>query len=229
MHGGPFLCMFLGGFCGLGMVQFMMMFMLLGMGTDIYIASAMYLFMTIGGSITSMFCLKRLYSTGLKPFLFMGPLILAVGFLLASRMMVFGLPAIALCLFVVGMGIGCMVTEILLSVQGTTPRSKMGSSTSLTMSTRFVGILLGGVTYKAIVVNRLESEAVRVLGEGGATVDLGWIVEHYDLFCDTLTQLFESSVQYCCGIAAVMSLVILVAAYFFTDRSDVDAPEFVDE
>ena len=229
MHGGPFLCMFLVGFCGLGMVQFMMMFMLLGMGTDIYIASAMYLFMTIGGSITSKFCLKRLYSTGLKPFLFMGPLILAVGFLLASRMMVFGLPAIALCLFVVGMGIGCMVTEILLSVQGTTPRSKMGSSTSLTMSTRFVGILLGGVTYKVIVVNRLESEAVRVLGEGGATVDIGWVVEHYDLFHDTLIQLFESSVQYCCGIAAVMSLVILVAAYFFTDRSDVDAPEFVDE
>ena len=55
------------------------------------------------------------------------------------------------------------------------------------------------------------------------------ILEHYDLFYDTLTQLFESSVQYCCGIAAVMSLVILVAAYFFTDRSDVDAPEFVDE
>ena len=67
--------MFLVGFCGLGMVQFMMMFMLLGMGTDIYIASAMYLFMTIGGSVTSKFCLKRLYSTGLKPFLFMGPLI----------------------------------------------------------------------------------------------------------------------------------------------------------
>lgn len=227
--GASMLCMFLAGFCGLGMVQFLLVFMLVGVNVDIYVASGMFLCLLAGGGLTSMIGLKKVNETGLRPWVIIGPILVAIGFAMSSQLLVKGLPAIGLCMFVLGAGLGCIVTEILCSIQGTTPRSKMGSVTSITMSARFIGILLGVAVYTTLIANRLEAELESTLGDHGVLIDPGWLIDNYMQFFDTVIGLLESSIEYCCAVAAALSLVILVVAYRFVDRSDVDAPEFIED
>ncbi len=226
---GYILCMFLAGFCGLGMVQFLMKFMLFGLGVDIYTASTVFLALLLGGGATSMIGLKKMNVTGVRIWALVGPVIIIIGFLVASQAMVHGLPFIAVSLFIIGMGFGCIVTEILCAVQATTRRKNMGSMTSVTMASRFVGILLGIASYTAIVDNRLMSEANRIIEELGIHEDPSYIIDNWDLYFDDVVQVFESSIEFCSILAAILSVSILIAAYRLIGNEDVDAPEFVDE
>lgn len=83
--------------------------------------------------------------------------------------------------------------------------------------------------YTTLIANRLEAELESTLGDHGVLIDPGWLIDNYMQFFDTVIGLLESSIEYCCAVAAALSLVILVVAYRFVDRSDVDAPEFIED
>lgn len=214
---GCMLCMFLAGFCGLGMVQFLMKFMLLGMSVDIYTASLMFLFLLGGGACTSMTGLKKMNETGIRPWALAGPVLVMVGFLVASFTLTMGLPFVAVSLFILGLGLGCIVTEMLCAVQQGSGCEHMGTMTSLTMTSRFVGILVGAAVFSAIIEHMLmiEFESL-ILDNPGLTI--GDILANYDYYFLDIVQVFEGSVMMCCMAAAALSLTILVSVYFLIER-----------
>lgn len=214
---GCMLCMFLAGFCGLGMVQFLMKFMLIGMNMGIYEASLMFLFLLGGGAITSMSGLKMMHRTGIRPWALAGPAIVLVGFVFASQTLVLGLPFVAASLFILGLGLGCIVTEMLCQVQLESRREHMGTITSLTMASRFVGILIGAAVFSAVVENALMAELRHVIVDN-PSLTIEWIITHFEDFSLDLIQVFESSIEFCCLAAGVLSISILVTVYFLVER-----------
>lgn len=223
---GSMACMFMAGFCGLGMVQFLMRFMLLGIGVSIYEASLTFLFLLAGGGITSMIGLKKVNSTGVRPWVMIGAVIVMIGFAVASQTLMLGMNYVRLSLFIIGLGLGCMVTEILCSIQGTTKVTDMGSVTAVTMSSRFIGILLGVASYTAILDHRV-SAVVGSIGDGIGSNGILWLVENYLVLHDEVVEVFESSVELCCLVAGILCAVILAIAYLMVGRDDVVPHEFI--
>lgn len=221
---GCILSMFLAGFCGLGMVQFLMKFMLIGVGVSIYDASLTFLFLLTGGACTSMIGLKKVDRTGIRPWILVGPILVMAGFVIASQTLVLGMNYVRLSLFVLGLGLGCIVTEILCSIQGTTRPEDMGSSTSITMSARFVGILLGAATYTAIVDYQITNE-IKSIGEAIGDHDVSWLISHFIEIHDNAVLAFESSIELCCLVAGILCTGIMIVAYLLVGDDDVCPPE----
>ena len=223
---GCMLCMFLAGFCGLGMVEYLMQFMLLGIGVSIYDASLSFLFLLIGGGCTSMIGLKKVNDTGIRPWILIGPILVMAGFALASQTLVLGMNYVRLSLFVLGLGLGCIVTEILCSVQGTTRVTDMGSVTAVTMSSRFIGILLGVASYAAIIEYRIAKD-IEALGEAIGGHDIYFLIDYYEEIHQGAVYAFESSIEMCCLVADILCVGILIVAFLMVGKDDATAPEFI--
>lgn len=155
-----------------------------------------------------------------------GAVIVMIGFAVASQTLMLGMNYLWLSLFIIGLGLGCMVTEILCSIQGTTKVTDMGSVTAVTMSSRFIGILLGVASYTAILDHRV-SAVVGSIGDGIWSNGILWLVENYLVLHDEVVEVFESSVELCCLVAGILCAVILAIAYLMVGRDDVVPHEFI--
>lgn len=223
-HFGLLAEMFLAGFCGLGMLQFLTMFMIVYYGLPITNAICMLLCMICGGAIVSLIGMSMVYRTGVRPFAITGPIIIVIGFIGAYFLITKGLFFMGASMFVIGMGFGCIVTEMVLSIQATSPLKDVGVYTALLMSLRFVGIILGMAVYDHLILGPVRDYIRDVKGQEVMDV-IGWLLNHYSECVNDLLSLFETAVQNCCIIAGVTVIIVLIIAYFTVGTDDIDAPE----
>lgn len=220
--------MFLAGFCGLGMLQFITMFMMVSYGASMYTASEMLICLIMGGVVTSLMGMKMVYKEGIRPLLLTGSIVIAIAFLGAYFLMPRGMAGVGFSLFAMGLGFGLIITEMLVSLQAVTPVRNQGAVTGMLMSCRFIGIILGMAVYKAIVHNALDDYIQKAEGEIISNLDM-LLFTNYSGYLNDLVLLFESTVRDCCVAAGIAVLSVLVICWFMVGRSDKDAPEFVDD
>lgn len=213
---GCVLCMFLAGFCGLGIIQYLLRFLMIGMDMGVYPASAMFLIFLAGAGATSMAASATIGRTGLRRWVLAGTAIVCCGLLLASQTMTDGLVFVAASLLVMGLGLGCIVTPALGSLHSSTSRRSLGTTTSVVLSFRFVGILAGAAVYAGIVSWKMADvlASIReVLGTSSLNLLTTLMMVLRDLFVGDV-YVFDDSIMLCCLAAGLLSLTILVAAYF---------------
>lgn len=220
--------MFVAGFCGLGMLQYLAMFFIATYRFTIYEASGMMLFLILGGAITSIAGTNILKKVGIRTLAIVGPILIFIGFLSGAFLLPRGPAGGAATLFIIGLGFGSIITEMAIAIQAITPVKDSGTSTSMLMSMRFMGIILGMAVYGSIIRTPLKEYIMEV--EGRAVEDVfEWVFNHFFECMDELLSIFQNTIVQCCAIAAVAGVLALVIIYFMVGKEDLDAPEFNDE
>ncbi len=213
---GCILCMFLAGFCGLGIIQYLIRFLMIGMDMDVYETSAMFLIFLAGAAISSVCIEKVIGRTGFRRWVLIGPIIVFCGLMIASQTLTDGLVYVGISLFILGLGLGCIVTPALCSLHSSTKREALGSSTSIVLGFRFIGILTGVAVYEGIISWKLLDilEMIRELF-GHASLELASTIMMLlgDVFEGGIDR-FDESIMLCCLAAGILSLSIFAAAWF---------------
>lgn len=150
------LLMFMFSLCGLGLIQYYFKLYLTFYEFDIYHASLMFLVMIGGAAGPSMIGSRLVYRTGAKPWIVVGSIVTTCGLLLTHLIADKGVMQFAVSLFAFGLGLGCIVTQIICSLQSVVPRKDMGLHIGNLMAVRMVGIMAGNAIIGAYISNVID-------------------------------------------------------------------------
>ena len=178
--------MFMFSLCGLGLIQYFFKLYLTYYEFDIYKASFMFVAMLAGAALTSMVGSRLVYRTGAKWWIVCGSVIVTAGLILTHFIAASGIMYMALSLFVFGIGLGCIVTEILCSLQTLMPKKDVGQHTGNLMAVRMVAILAGSAVIGAYINQVVHG------GRDTSAIDL----YHTDSIIDTMKQYIIDSLKY---------------------------------
>ena len=140
-----FVLMFVFSVCGLGLIQYFFRLYLVFYDFDIFKASLMFLFLLIGGACTSTVGLRFVYKTGCRPWVVFGSIVVTIALIVTHFYADKGVEYFALSLFLFGLGLGSIVTEIICSIQTVVRKEDMGLHIGSLMAMRMVAILTGNV------------------------------------------------------------------------------------
>ncbi len=222
-----FLTMFLVSMMAIGMLQYLIKMVMVQYSLDIYNASELMLWLIVGGAITSTMGCKRVHKTGIMPWIILGGLVTMVGFILIGYMGNYDLMFIRIGLFVLGLGLGSIVTEIVCTLQLKTKKENMGSVTGNLMAIRMSGIVIGIAAYSVII----KSLILNFLMEKGIIIDFGGgdLIEFLEyLFVYLSEETFTELVNYfdyaimICSILAGITCFIIIACGVTIGYEDVD-------
>ncbi len=151
--------MFIFGLAMMGAMMYSSMFAISILGLNTLEAGEYSLALVAGMMITSIISGGVVNRTGYKPWLIVGPIITAAGLYMFSTMTVgTELSFYALCLFVFGIGLGCMMSVIMVAVQNSSEASEMGMTTSAVNVIRSVGTTVGTAVFAMVIGNKLGDE-----------------------------------------------------------------------
>ena len=216
--------MFMFSLCGLGLIQYFFKLYLTYYEFDIYRASLMFLCMLGGAAITSMVGGRLVFKTGARPWIVGGSSLVVIGLLFTHQMADQGIFQFGLSLFVFGIGLGCIVTEILCSYQSVMPHKDIGQHTGNLMAVRMIGILSGNAligAYISNVIDKGRTLAVIDVGSGNPRASLSdTIAEGLDYVANTLDAGFLTTT-----IILAMIIAVLTAIAHAMGRDDVESLE----
>ena len=156
-----------------------------------------------------------------RPNALVGPLVLAAGLFLLSRMGVHTTNGeAARNMVVAGMGLGLMMQVFVLVVQNSVPLAAMGSATALTQFSRQIGATLG-VTLMGVIVN--QGLPARI-GSGGTVVHRLPPALRADL-ASALRPAFAGAAV----LALIVLLIVIVGVHEVPLRKGFDEARLADE
>lgn len=203
------LLLFLLGFSMIGDELFTSMFLQKIEGYSAINAGMFMLCMIAGMAITSSVAGKMVEKTGYKPWIFAGPILMAVGMLGMSFITDFSVPQLAISEFVFGLGVGCLMASLMACVQNSCEDSEVGMTTSVVSLFRNIGSTIGSSVYTMMVTLGISYYAVEEGITQWANEGLG-ILEHLGgLFDEQIKFVFTNSVS---GAFALGTIVLIVAA-----------------
>ena len=197
---------------------------------DTLLAGIYSLALVAGMSLTAMSSGVLLNRTGYKPWLTAGPIITVVAMYLMSLMkMDVTVEYYLLCLFILGVGLGCMMGVIMTAVQNSCHEYEMGMSTSAVNLLRAIGCTMGTAIFATLLNDKLASLMA------GMPADIPrntGFLDHIMEYCITygpavvqeLMQDFCDAVDYSFLCGAIIVAVMVVLGIFFK----VQSPEEVD-
>lgn len=210
--------MFLFSMCGLGLIQYFFKLYLIYYEFDIYHASFYFILLILGAAGPSVIGCRKVMTMGVKPWVTIGAVIVTIALVMTHFIASQGTLQFGLSLFVFGFGLGMIVTEIIISLQGITPRRDMGQHTGNLMAVRMIGILIGnavvGTYINEVIHDNRASDIINYSTTDNLVVEIGRhlsnsIQNASDALCDGfLTTVF---------IMAVVTLVLAVIAYTLRD------------
>ncbi len=203
------LLLFLLGFSMIGDELFTSMFLQKIEGYSAINAGMFMLCMIAGMAITSSVAGKMVEKTGYKPWIFAGPILMAVGMWGMSFITDFSVPQLAISEFVFGLGVGCLMASLMACVQNSCEDSEVGMTTSVVSLFRNIGSTIGSSVYTMMVTLGISYYAVEEGITQWANEGLG-ILEHLGgLFDEQIKFVFTNSVS---GAFALGTIVLIVAA-----------------
>ena len=149
--------MFMFSLCGLGLIQYFFKLYLTYYEFNIYKASAMFALLILGAAGPAMLGGKLVFKTGAMPWIIVGSSIVTIGLMLTNLIADQSILGLGISLFVFGMGLGCIVTEILCSVQAIAPTEHVGQHTGNLMAVRMLGILAGNAVVGTYISNVVDA------------------------------------------------------------------------
>ena len=150
----------------MGIMAYLPYFMQLVVGISATNSGLIILPMVIGIMITSMasgFTVKR---TGYRPWLMTGPIVAAIGMILLSTLSRGSSESLALFyLFVTGLGLGCVMSVVMIAAQNSANKNEMGMTTSSVNLFRSIGSTVAVGIFTTIINSRIAQELL-VLPDG---------------------------------------------------------------
>ncbi len=239
---------------GIGMVGAMMytnMFVIAVMGLDTLEAGIWSLAMIAGMMITSVSSGMFLHKTGYKPWLIIGPILSFIGLYYLSGMAVDPTMVMTqavrdtymtrylLGIFVLGLGLGCMMSVVMTAVQNSSKPSEIGMTTSSVNLLRSIGCTMGTAIFSLIINARLSGDLQSQLANSpgvfeqieaanGGVINTGilnHIMEFPTHIGDIMTA-FANSVDFSFLAGGVIILVLVVIGIIFKAESPAVDEEF---
>lgn len=169
--------LFLLGFSMIGDELFTSMFLQKVEGYSAINAGMFMLCMIFGMAITSSYAGKMVEKTGYKPWIFAGPVLMAVGMGGMSFITSFSVAQLAISEFVFGLGVGCLMASLMACVQNSCEDSEVGMTTSVVSLFRNIGSTIGSSIYTMMVTLGISYYAIEENITQWANEGLG-ILEH---------------------------------------------------
>ncbi len=115
--------------------------------------------MVAGMMITVMASGALLNRTGYRPWLVAGPIVTFIGLYMMSKMTIgTEISYYVSCLFIFGLGLGCMSAIIMTAVQNSSTSREMGMTTSAVNLIRSIGSTVGTAIFALVIGNRISDE-----------------------------------------------------------------------
>ena len=219
------LLMFMFSVCGLGLIQYFFKLYLMYYEFNIYKASSIFLALLAGAAITSMIGGRLVFKTGARPWIVSGAAFVTVGLLLTHQIADKGVLYMGIALAVFGFGLGCIVTEILCSMQSVVPAKHMGQHTGNLMAVRMVGILAGNALIGSYIAEVIDTGREMTVIDLSSTQDLmSNISEHLTKALDYVAGALDSGFLTTTVILAMVTALLTAVAHTL-GRDDVEALE----
>ena len=217
--------MFMFSLCGLGLIQYFFKLYLTYYDFNIYKATSMFLYMLGGAAIPSIIGSRIVYRTGARPWILVGSVIVTVSLIVTHFIADKGVVQLAISLFMFGFGLGCIVTEIICSMQTVVDKKDMGQHTGNLMAVRMVGIMAGNGVIGAYIGGLIHEN------NGNGIIDLS----ASDNLLNSISELIASSLEYVkvtmdtgflmsALVMAVLTALLAIVAYRL-GKDDLDALE----
>ena len=206
--------MFLFSMCGLGLIQYFFKLYLTYYNFDIYMASWNFMYLILGAALPSLIGCKKVMKTGVRPWVTVGAIFVTISLILTHFIASEGEVYFAISLFVFGFGLGMIVTEIIISLQGITPKKDMGQHTGNLMAVRMIGILVGNAVVGSYIKDVIQSNYVAEIINFSTTDNLlKEIVRHMggnvQYSANALNDGFMATVL----VMAVVTAILAIVAY----------------
>ena len=158
------LFMFIFGLAMMGAMTYSSMFSIYVLGFTVLDSAFYSLALVVGMMITALSSGAVLMKTGYRPWLIAGPLITFAGLYMLSKMTIgTSVEYYIMCLFVFGVGLGCMMGVIMTAVQNSSKPSEMGMTTSAVNLIRSVGATIGTAVFAMLIGNKINGELQSLL------------------------------------------------------------------
>ena len=159
--------MFIFGLGMMGAMTYSSMFAVtILMDGDTLKAAEYSLAMVAGMMITAMGSGRLLNRTGYRIWLIGGPIITAISMYMMSKLTLdTSLGYYALCLFVLGLGLGCMMAVVMTGVQNSCTVREMGMTTSAVNLIRSVGATIGTAIFAVLIGSKINEELYNNVSE----------------------------------------------------------------
>ncbi|MDD3233102.1 MAG: MDR family MFS transporter [Candidatus Methanomethylophilus sp.] len=227
---------------GLGMMGAMTyssMFSIYIYGLTTLQAGELSLAMVAGMMITSLASGNYLTKTGLRPWLIAGPVITAAAMFMMSGLS-YGSSVwdMVPCLFILGFGLGCMSSVVMVAVQNVADPREMGMTTSSVNLMRSIGSTIGTAVFAMFVGQRISSELAvnasaiyNLIPHSVGVLDvqwLQWIGFNYPAELPHILTSFANSVDFAFLVGGCIMVVLLfVGLLIKNQRNNVDITDKV--
>ena len=115
--------------------------------------------MVAGMAITAMVSGRFLNRTGYRPWLIVGPIVTATSMYMMSQLTLDStLTYYAICLFLLGLGLGCMMGTVMTAVQNSSTVKEMGMTTSSVNVIRSIGATIGTAVFAVLISSKITQE-----------------------------------------------------------------------
>lgn len=156
--------MFLFGLTMMGAMMYSNMFFIFIFGGTTIEAGEYSLALVIGMMITSLSSGALVNRTGYRLWIIPGAITVGISFLMFSTLNVDSSRGFyALCLFVLGIGLGCLMSVVMAGVQNSAEESEMGMTTSSVNLLRSIGTTVGTAIFAMIINGRIDGELLNIL------------------------------------------------------------------
>jgi len=152
--------MFIFGLGMMGAMTYSSMFAVtILMDGDTLKAAEYSLAMVFGMMITATLSGRYVNKTGYRVWLIVGPIITAVSMYMMSKLTLDStLTYYAICLFLLGIGLGCMMAVVMTAVQNSSKIDEMGMTTSAVNLIRSIGATIGTAVFAVLIGNKITDE-----------------------------------------------------------------------
>ncbi len=209
------LLLFLLGFSMIGDELFTSMFLQKVEGYSAISVGLFMLCMIIGMVITSAIAGSKVEKTGYKPWIFAGPVLIALGMMGMSFITEFSVPQLAISQFVFGLGVGCLMASLMACVQNSCVDSEVGMTTSVVSLFRNIGSTIGSSVYTMLVALGVSYYSIQAGITQWANEGVG-ILEHLGgLFDEQIKFVFTNSVADAFAVGTIILVAAAIIGYRF--------------
>ena len=211
----------------MGIMAYLPSFMQIVVGISATNSGLIILPMVIGIMITSMtggFTVKR---TGYRPWLMAGPIVAAIGMILLSTLSRGSSESLALFyLFVTGLGLGCVMSVVMIAAQNSAKKNEMGMTTSSVNLFRSIGSTVAVGIFTTIINSKIAQELSSALppeiyNDVPHTIGiLDYLMQPpiFPTFTYDVIDAYGSSVTFAFMIGAIIVLLVFGVAIFMKGK-----------
>lgn len=178
-------------------------------------AGLFMLCMIFGMAITSAVAGKMVEKTGYRPWIFAGPVCMAIGMVGMSCITDFSVPQLAISEFVFGLGVGCLMASLMACVQNSCEETEVGMTTSVVSLFRNIGSTIGSSVYTMMVCLGISYYSIDTDIAKWSSEGIG-ILEHLgEGFDELIKSVFTNAVADAFALGAIILIVAAIIGYRF--------------